>query len=118
MSDDRTGAGAAGDAFRDKVAEPMQRAGEAMKASGERMADAGSNVSAKMLDQAEENVREAFAAMRAATQAKDLSEVMKIQGDYMRDQGSRAMAQAREIGELIAQFGREAVAPLRGGDRG
>jgi hypothetical protein len=55
--------------------------------------------------------------MRAAASAKDLSEVMKIQGDFLRDQGSRSMSQAREIGELIMQFGRDAVAPLRG-DKG
>jgi len=40
--------------------------------------------------------------------------VMKIQGEFLREQGSRSMANAREIGELIMQFGREAVAPLRG----
>jgi hypothetical protein len=54
--------------------------------------------------------------MRAAAAAKDLSEVMKIQGEFLREQGSRSMTNAREIGELIMQFGREAVAPLwRGG---
>ena len=57
--------------------------------------------------------QEAFAAMRAAAQAKDLSEVMKIQGDYLREQGRRSMDQAREIGELIMRFGRDAVQPLK-----
>ncbi|KQN19590.1 hypothetical protein ASE86_12095 [Sphingomonas sp. Leaf33] len=98
--------------------EKMQAAGEAMKATGERMADNGASVGTKMLDQAEENVREAFAAMRAATQAKDLSEVMKIQGDYLRDQSSRAMTQAREIGELIVQFGKDTGETMRGGFKG
>lgn len=107
MSDDRSAASAATD--------KMQQAGEAMKATGERMADSGANVGAKMLDQAEENIREAFSAMRAATQAKDLSEVMKIQGDYLRDQSSRAMTQAREIGEMIVQFGKETGESMRGG---
>jgi hypothetical protein len=67
-----------------------------------------------MIDQAEQNAREAFAAMREAAEAKDISQVMKIQGDYLREQGTRSMSQAREIGELIMQFGRDAVAPLRG----
>ncbi|MGJ3626035.1 phasin family protein [Sphingomonas sp. MMS24-JH45] len=66
-----------------------------------------------MIDQAESNTHEAFAAMRAAAQAKDLSEVMKIQGDYLREQSKRSMDQAREIGELIMQFGRDAVQPLK-----
>ncbi len=110
MSDDRSAAGAATD--------KMQQAGEAMKATGERMADNSASVGTKMLDQAEENIRSAFAAMRAATQAKDLSEVMKIQGDYMRDQSTRAMTQAREIGEMIVQFGKETGETMRGGFKG
>eukprot|EP01037_Dinobryon_pediforme_P031404 gene31404-35872_t len=67
-----------------------------------------------MLDQAEANAREAFAAMRAAASAKDLSEVMKIQGDFLRDQSQRSMSQAREMGEVILQFGRDAVGAVRG----
>ena len=97
----------------DKVVDPMKRAGEAMKASGEKVAEGSSAVGLKVIDQAEQNAREAFAAMRAAASAKDLSEVMKIQGDYLRDQGSRSMAQAREIGELIMEFGKASAAPFR-----
>lgn len=100
--------------FNEKIVDPVRKAGEAMRASGARIAEGGSTVGTKMIDQAETNARQAFAAMRAAAGAKDLSEVMKIQGDFLRDQGSRSMTQAREIGELIMQFGRDAVAPLRG----
>ena len=71
-----------------------------------------------MIDQAEQNAREAFAAMREAASAKDLSDVMKIQSAFMQSQGQRSMSQAREIGELIMQFGRDAVAPLKGGGQG
>ncbi len=98
----------------DKMKDAAQKAGDAMKSSGAKIAEGSSTMGLKMLDQAEQNTREAFAAMRAAASAKDLSEVMKIQGDFLRDQGSRSMGQAREIGELIMQFGRDAVAPLRG----
>ena len=85
-----------------------------MQASGQKMAEGGSALGVKMIEQAEANAQEAFNAMRAAAQAKDLAEVMKIQGDYLREQGNRSMAQAREMGELIMQFGRDAVAPLKG----
>ena len=110
----RDGAEKARETFTEKVVEPAKRAGEAMKESGQKMAEGGSTIGVKMIDQAESNAREAFAAMREAAKAKDLSEVMKIQGDYLREQGQRSMTQAREIGELIMQFGRDAVAPLRG----
>ncbi len=111
----RAGAEQARQTFQDKVVEPAQRAGEALKASGQKFVEGNSTIGVKMIDQAEQNAREAFAAMREAAAAKDLSDVMRIQGDYLREQGTRSMAQAREIGELIMQFGRDAVTPLRGG---
>ena len=110
----RAGAEQARQTFQDKVVQPAQRAGEAMKASGQKIAQRGSAIGVKMIDQAETNAREAFAAMRDAAAAKDISDVMRIQGDYLREQSTRSMTQAREIGELIVQFGRDAVTPLRG----
>lgn len=101
--------------FNERVVDPAKRAGEAIKASGQKVAEGGATIGTKMIDQAEQNAREAFAAMREAASAKDISDVMRIQGDYLREQGQRSMSQAREIGELIMQFGRDAVAPLRGG---
>jgi phasin family protein len=89
-----------------------------MQESGRKIAETGSTIGAKMIDQAEQNAREAFAAMREAASAKDLSDVMKIQSAFMQSQGQRSMSQAREIGELIMQFGRDAVAPLKGGGQG
>jgi hypothetical protein len=94
----------------------MKAAGETMRASGEKIAETGSQLGMKLLDQAEQNTREAFAAMRAAAQSRDLSEVMRVQGDYLREQGSRSMTQAREIGEMIASFGRDAIGRMTGRD--
>ena len=98
----------------EKMADPVKKAGEALRDAGSKMSESSSTVGLKMLDQAEANTREAFQAMRAAAGAKDLSEVMKIQGDFIREQGTRSMGQAREIGELIMQFGRDAVSTVRG----
>lgn len=110
-------AGAGMDAAQDgarQAADDMQAAGERMKAAGETMADAGSQLGLKMLDQAETNTREAFQAMRSAAQANDLTEVMRIQADYLREQGSRSVSQVREIGEMIADFGRNAIGQMTG----
>ena len=103
--------------FNKRVIDPAKHAGEAMKASGQKVAEGGATIGTRMIDQAEQNAREAFAAMREAAAAKDISDVMRIQGDYLREQSQRSMTQAREIGELILKFGKDAVAPLRGGDR-
>ncbi|MEZ0494814.1 phasin family protein [Sphingomonas sp. IW22] len=97
-----------------QTADHMQAAGERMKATAESMNEAGSQLGIKMLDQAETNTREAFQAMRAAAQASDLSELMRIQSEYMREQGTRSMSQAREIGEMIAEFGRNAMGQMTG----
>lgn len=93
----------------DTVTDQMKSAGEAMRQSGERMTEVGTNLGMKLLDQAEANTREAFAAMRAAAHAKDASEVMRIQQDYLRAQSSRAMEQAREIGTMITDYGRQTI---------
>ncbi|RXD05330.1 phasin family protein [Sphingomonas sp. UV9] len=102
------------DAFSEKVVDPARRAGEAMTETGGKIAEGGATIGKTMIDQAEQNAREAFAAMREAASAKDLTQVMKIQGDYLREQSQRSMSQAREISELIMKFGKDAVAPLRG----
>jgi len=99
-----------------EMTERMKAAGEKMRASGEKMAERGSELGIRLLDQAEQNTREAFAAMRAAARAHDLSEVMHVQGEYLREQGTRSMAQAREIAEMIASFGREAIGRMTGRD--
>lgn len=88
---------------------PSGGAGERGAAGAEAVSERGAQLGLKMLDQAETNTREAFRAMRAAASASDLSEVMRIQGEYLREQSSRSMAQAREIGELIVGFGRAAM---------
>lgn len=110
-----TGANKAKDTIDQTMTEPMKRAGAAMKESGGKMAEGSSAVGLKVIDQAEQNAREAFEAMRAAAAAKDLAEVMKIQADYMREQATRSMTQAREIGELIMEFGKASAAPFRKG---
>ncbi|MCJ8156557.1 phasin family protein [Sphingomonas sp. LaA6.9] len=84
---------------------------EALTEAGKKAAENSSAISLKMIDHAETNTREAFAAMRAAAQASSLSEVLRIQGDFIRDQGVRSMSLAREVGEMIVQFGKESLNP-------
>ncbi|MGN5374892.1 phasin family protein [Sphingomonas hankookensis] len=93
---------------------PAAEATERMRAAGNAMSEQGSQLGLAILSQAEANTQEAFRAMRAAAQAGDLSDVMRIQSDYLREQGTRSMAQAREVGEMIAQFGRNAIGQMTG----
>lgn len=81
---------------------------EPTKAAKQTAAEAQA-LSAKVLDHAEENVREAFKALRVAATSGSVTDVLKAQTDYVKEQGARSVAQAKEIGELIANFGRNAV---------
>ena len=91
------------------AADRVEGIGANIRKSGEKLAKQGNSVSMKVIEHAEANTREAFAAMRAAAGAKNPADVAKIQGDYLRQQGARSLAHAREIGDLIMQFGRDAV---------
>ena len=92
----------------------LKAAGEAVKEGATKAAENSAALSMKVIDHAEENTRQAFAALRAAAKAGGVTDLMKVQSDYVRDQGTRNMAQVREIGEMIAAFGREAMSGLSG----
>ena len=111
----RDGVQRARDALGGSLVDPAKRAGEAMRASGKTWAAGNAEIGLEMIDHAEKNVQQAFAAMRAAAKAKDLTEVMKIQTDFVRQQGESSMKHARQIGELIVRVGRDSVSPLRPG---
>lgn len=115
MNDTAANAASAGADRLNEMGQKMGEAGQKMNEAGRQLADNGSTIGIKMIEQAETNTREAFAAMRAAASAKDIGDVMRIQSEFLRDQGSRSMAQAREVGELIMQFGRDATSSFRQG---
>ncbi len=93
------------------MGDPVKTATDALRGAGTKVAENGSALSLTVLEQAEQNTREAFAAMRAAASAKSMADLMKVQGDYVREQSSRSVDQARKIGELITRFGREMMTP-------
>lgn len=95
------------------VAGAMGKAGEALKGAATNAASNAAALNGKVIDHAEENVREAFRALRAAATATSVQDVVKAQSDYVQAQGARSMTQAREIGEMIASFGKSAVEAFR-----
>lgn len=100
---------AQGESIADKATENFKRAGDAVKEAAGAAAANASAINAKVIDHAEENVKSAFAALRAAAGAKSVQDVLKAQSDYVKAQGARSIEQVKEVGELIAQFGRDAV---------
>lgn len=88
--------------------------GDKLRGAGERLNENTRAINLRMIEQAEENAREAFGALRAAAGATSLKDVAEVQARYLREQGQRGAEQMREIGELIARFGRQAVSPETG----
>ena len=102
-------------ALGERVAESAKRVGKSLQASSQTWVEGNAEIGLKMLDQAEQNVQQAFSAMRAAAKARDITEVMRIQAEFVRQQGERSAAQARQIGEMIVKVGRDSMTPLRPG---
>ncbi len=92
---------------------PMKKAGKAIRDGAEKIVANTSAINSKVIDQAETNAKEAFAAMRAAASAKSVNDIVKIQAKFVKEQGERSMTHVREVGEIIAQFGRDAVGQIR-----
>ena len=92
----------------------MKAAGDAVREGATKAAENSAALSMKVIDHAEENTRQAFAALRAAAKAGGVTELMQVQSEYVREQGTRSMNQVREIGELIAAFGRNAMSGMGG----
>ncbi len=99
--------------LKDRMTEPLKAAGEAMRGAGAKAAENSSAISLTVIDHAEQNTREAFAALRAAAKVTSVTDLMKLQGDYVREQSSRSVEQARQIGDLITRFGRDVMSPLK-----
>jgi hypothetical protein len=97
----------------EKATETAKKAGKSMKDTATKAAANASALNNKVIDHAEENTRAAFAAMRSAASVKSVSELAKIQTTYVKEQGARSMTQVKEVGDLIAQFGRDAMAAWR-----
>lgn len=96
-----------------KVAETAKKAGKSLKDATQKAAANAAALNGKVIDHAEENTRAAFAAMRSAANVKSVQDLAKIQTEFVKEQGARSMTHVRELGDMIAQFGRDTMAALR-----
>ena len=98
----------------DKLVEGAKKAGKAMRDVGTKAAQNAGALNGRVIDHAEANTRAAFEAMRTAANVKSLQELAQIQTEFVKEQGARSMTQVKEIGDLIAQFGRDAMGAMQG----
>jgi hypothetical protein len=98
----------------EKIAAPIKKAGKTIRATATKAVENSVAINTKVIDHAEANAHQAFAAMRQVAGAKSVQDVVKIQAAFVKDQSARSTAQVREVGEMIAAFGRDALAMMRG----
>jgi hypothetical protein len=98
-----------GEKMSEKATDAVKKAGKSLKDATSKAAENAAALNNKVIDHAEANTRAAFAAMRSAAGVKSVTDLAKIQTDYVKEQGARSMTQVKEVGDLIAQFGRDAM---------
>jgi hypothetical protein len=98
----------------ERIAEPVKKAGDAIRKSAGKAVENSVAINTTVINHAEANAREAFAAMRKVATAKSVQDVVKVQTQFVKEQSARSAAQVREVGELIASFGRDALSMMRG----
>ncbi len=91
----------------------VEKAGRKMRATAEHAMANAAKLNARVIDHAEENAKEAFAALRKIATSKDVKDIVKIQTSFVKEQSARSVAQVKEVGEMIASFGRMAVDTLK-----
>ena len=97
----------------EKLTEGVKKAGKAMKDSATAAATNAAALNNTVIDHAEENARAAFAALRSAASVRSVKDLAKLQSDYVKEQGARSMGQVKEVGDLIARFGKDTMAAMR-----
>jgi len=68
-------------------------------------------VAEKAMSFAEQNVVKSFELAQQLVRAKDVQEVLKLQGDFIRSQMQVLTEQARELGESAGQAAKDAASP-------
>ena len=104
---------AKGEKISERATDTVKKAGKSIKEATEKAASNAAALNSKVLDHAEENTRAAFTAMRSAASVKSVQDLAKIQADFVKEQGARSLTHVREVGDLIAQFGRDTMAAWR-----
>ena len=97
-------------AFEKFVAGAQQTAG-AIEERGATVRAGAKDIGAKAISYAEKNMQASLDYAQALLHAKDLSEVMRLHSDYVRNQMRSLAEQASEMGQLMGKAAMEAAKP-------
>jgi phasin len=97
-------------AFEKFVATAQQTAGT-IEQRGETVRAGAKDISAKAISFAEKNVQASLDYAQALVHAKDLSEVLRLHGEYVQSQMRTLAEQANEMGQIVSRAAMEAAKP-------
>lgn len=97
-------------AFEKFVATAQQTAGS-IEERGETVRAGAKDISTKAIAFAEKNVQASLDYAQALVQAKDLSEVLRLHGDYVQSQMRTLAEQAAEMGQVVSRAAMDAAKP-------
>jgi phasin len=95
----------------EKFVSSAQAAAGSLEQRGATVRAGARDVSAKALAYAEKNVEASLDHAQSLLQAKDLTEIMRLHGDYVQAQMRSLAEQAREMGQLVGQAAMDAAKP-------
>lgn len=97
-------------AFEKFVATAQQTAGT-IEERGETVRAGAKDIGAKAISFAEKNVQASLDYAQALVHAKDLSEVLRLHGDYVQSQMRTLAEQASEMGQIVSRAAMDAAKP-------
>ncbi|WP_284268905.1 phasin [Bradyrhizobium iriomotense] len=98
------------DAF-EKFLGGAQAAAGSIEERGESMRAGAKDISTKALSFAETNVQASLDYAQSLIHAKDLSEIMRLHGEYVQAQMKALAEQASEMGQTVSRAAMEATRP-------
>jgi phasin len=95
----------------EKFATAAQQTAGSIEERGETVRAGAKDVSAKAIGFAEKNVRASLDYAEALVRAKDLTEVLRLHGDYVQAQMRALAEQASEMGQIVGRAAMDAAKP-------
>ena len=95
----------------EKFVSSAQAAAGSLEQRGATVRAGAKDVNARALAYAEKNVEASLDHAQSLLQAKDLTEIMRLHGDYVQAQMRSLAEQAREMGQLVGQTAMDAAKP-------
>jgi phasin len=88
-----------------------QRAANAFEGQAKATHQGARDIGQKALAFAERNVESSFELAQKLMRAKDVEEMLKLQGDYIKSQMQALSEQAKELGASTTQMAKDAAKP-------